>query len=401
MIDIFNKGFDFIEAADIRILIDIGYKEDQKVEYKREMYGGSPDNKKEMLKDISAFANAYGGILLIGIEEKGGIPRGVFHVSNAEVERDRIEKSCMGNIEPRISGLKCKVIKMNTGEDIILVYITRSFRKPHIINYKDLNQFWIRHNDKKMLMAIEEIRDACLQVESMLKKVDSLLEDRRVRIQLTHNNIFVLGAAPILCAEDLIDIKVPEIKKFLINPPNQADRFNTLSFAFQGVPQEYPFPTINGLKISLENSHTVQLFSNGYYELMVSLECLLKTAADGRKLIDDAGIISYVVNYFRALSYLVDHFGVDMEMAIFAGLFQVSSHQMQQKEIVPETNKLGVPIKEYKGEGENIFYKSRHVINTGSADRVAKHLLEKLWNAFGFEIVPYFDGNKYDPNLMD
>lgn len=162
MINIFRKRFEDVTSEDIQKLFDMQYQESQIVEYKSQMYGRSDSEKKEMLRDISSFANAYGGILIIGIEEQNKVPINKINIENVEQETDRIEMSCLSNIEPRISGLKCKVISMESGENIIIVFIPRSFRKPHMINFKDLNQFWIRHQERKLLMSIEEIREACL-----------------------------------------------------------------------------------------------------------------------------------------------------------------------------------------------------------------------------------------------
>jgi hypothetical protein len=117
MVDIFQKSFDNITGADIKNLIYIKYEERQRMEYKREMYGNKDEDKRKMLRDISSFANAYGGYLIIGIEHENGIPREIIDIDNAEMERDRIEKSCLANIEPRISDLKCRTIQMDSGEN--------------------------------------------------------------------------------------------------------------------------------------------------------------------------------------------------------------------------------------------------------------------------------------------
>jgi predicted HTH transcriptional regulator len=152
MQNIFQKNFDQLVGSDITNLIDTKYKERQGMEYKREMYGRNDSDKKELLRDISSIANAYGGYLIVGIEtDDEEIPNRTVGVVDAENERNRIEQLCLASIEPRIPGLKTRVIRLNTGEDIIIVIIPRSIRKPHMITHTGLNQFWIGTMTKSAL----------------------------------------------------------------------------------------------------------------------------------------------------------------------------------------------------------------------------------------------------------
>ena len=90
MESIFQKSFDDLNGADIQNLITIKYKERQRMEYKKEMYKPTNKYRKEMLRDISSIANAYGGYLIIGLEEdNNGIPVKPFNIANAEKERNR------------------------------------------------------------------------------------------------------------------------------------------------------------------------------------------------------------------------------------------------------------------------------------------------------------------------
>ena len=69
--------FDNVEEADLDELFTTQVPEGLRIEYKREPYGKSPDDKREALKDISCFANASGGHLIIGIEEQNGLPTAI------------------------------------------------------------------------------------------------------------------------------------------------------------------------------------------------------------------------------------------------------------------------------------------------------------------------------------
>jgi predicted HTH transcriptional regulator len=59
-----------ITEADVRQLVNAGLEEHLQLEYKSALNDGNDQGSKESLLDICMFANADGGILLIGISEQ-------------------------------------------------------------------------------------------------------------------------------------------------------------------------------------------------------------------------------------------------------------------------------------------------------------------------------------------
>ena len=71
------------------------------VEYKRETYGTNGDQRREFLADVSSFANAAGGDLIIGVAAAKGIPTGVHPViGDGEAERLRLEQMARDGLYP-------------------------------------------------------------------------------------------------------------------------------------------------------------------------------------------------------------------------------------------------------------------------------------------------------------
>ena len=68
-----RADFDAISESDLLELIDGKVPEDHRLDYKRDIYGQSDKDKKELLKDVSAFANVSGGTIVIGIDEAAGV----------------------------------------------------------------------------------------------------------------------------------------------------------------------------------------------------------------------------------------------------------------------------------------------------------------------------------------
>ena len=56
--------FDDLSEADLAELITTQVPEGLRIEYKRDLYGNADKDKRKALKDISAFANAFGGHLI-------------------------------------------------------------------------------------------------------------------------------------------------------------------------------------------------------------------------------------------------------------------------------------------------------------------------------------------------
>src|SRR5687767_12101490 len=63
-----------------------------------------PVNKKEITKDISAFANSAGGTIIYGVTENGHLPGELDPIDRGVTTKEWLE-SVIQNIRPRIDGL--------------------------------------------------------------------------------------------------------------------------------------------------------------------------------------------------------------------------------------------------------------------------------------------------------
>jgi predicted HTH transcriptional regulator len=107
-----------ITESDLQHLTTESVRESQTLEYKRQAYSGKEEDTREMLHDISSMANAFGGDLLIGIEEDGeGVASAIPGIEGAESEAARMVSSCLSNIQERIPGLATHVVPLSNGRD--------------------------------------------------------------------------------------------------------------------------------------------------------------------------------------------------------------------------------------------------------------------------------------------
>ena len=91
---------DITEAILLR-LRDEKYSESRTIEYKREIPKGTG-----LVEEACSFANAVGGDLLIGVEEKGGIPVDFPGIDAADLEEEklRFDQMIANGMEPQLRG---------------------------------------------------------------------------------------------------------------------------------------------------------------------------------------------------------------------------------------------------------------------------------------------------------
>src|SRR6266436_4947839 len=119
---IVNPEFDNVKEIDLAELIENQVSEGFLYEYKSQTYGGSDDDKREALKDVSSFANSAGGHIVIGMDEKQGVPTALEGVTiDADKEILRLDSLFRNCIEPRIIGLRTRPIPLQSGRVAILI----------------------------------------------------------------------------------------------------------------------------------------------------------------------------------------------------------------------------------------------------------------------------------------
>lgn len=156
---IFRSPLIKMHSKDIIKIVKSG--ESSTVEFKRK--GVFPE---KLAKEMTAFANSKGGILLIGVEDNGDI----CGVEDVEFELDIVEKAAVFFIVPPLE-IKKELIKVsiknNNTLDIVLVEILESKIKPHraIISKKDIQgtiksvkRAYIRTGERSISATPEMIR---------------------------------------------------------------------------------------------------------------------------------------------------------------------------------------------------------------------------------------------------
>jgi hypothetical protein len=174
---------DKITETDVRRLITAGAAESLYIDYKQATYGGKEADDAELLADVSSFANAAGGDLVIGVAETGGVPSAIVpFTGNADDERRRLEDIARTGLEPRVRNLQTRAIPLAAGGAVIVVRVPRSYAPPHRVIYKNRSRFWARASSGKYEPNVEELRHIFTEAPRIAERITAFRTDRIVRI---------------------------------------------------------------------------------------------------------------------------------------------------------------------------------------------------------------------------
>jgi hypothetical protein len=174
---------DKITETDVRRLITAGAAESLYIDYKQATYGGKEADHAELLADVSSFANAAGGDLVIGVAETGGVPSAIVpFTGNADDERRRLEDIARTGLEPRVRNLQTRAIPLAAGGAVIVVRVPRSYAPPHRVIYKNRSRFWARASSGKYEPNVEELRHIFTEAPRIAERITAFRTDRIVRI---------------------------------------------------------------------------------------------------------------------------------------------------------------------------------------------------------------------------
>jgi hypothetical protein len=162
-----------ITYADIDRFTQEKWPEGKTVDYKRDAYGGKDEDKKELLKDVSSFANTHGGDILIGVDENKGVPTGIpgFTVPDIDKEKLRLEGIIRQGLEPRIEfGLHH--VSTPSATSVLVIRVKESLLFPHRVVFQGKpGEFWARSSAGKFSMDTDELRRAFTMSDSIYQQI--------------------------------------------------------------------------------------------------------------------------------------------------------------------------------------------------------------------------------------
>ncbi len=131
---------------DIQTLVTKG--ESLTLEFKRKVA-----HPEKIVREIVAFANTEGGLLLIGVDDDGSIPG----LKYAEEEAFALETAVRKLCKPPIP-LHFEIVPLSEKRAILKYQIESSTRKPHVVKDTDRLVSYVRFKDRS-IQASKEMRE--------------------------------------------------------------------------------------------------------------------------------------------------------------------------------------------------------------------------------------------------
>lgn len=371
--------FDNPSESDLAELIAGQVPEGLRIDYKRDLYGGSDADKREVLKDISGFANAFGGHLIVGMEEQNGLATGIPGIAN--VNPDGIvlwfEQLARTGLEPRIQGLRIRAVPLSSGTYCFVIRIPRSWHPPHRVSAQNSNRFWIRNSGGTHEASVDELRtlftigsDASHRVQQFRDERLSEITSGRSPRPLVSGGRLIIHIVPLSAVTSSSSMQVDLGKVF-----EQHRAFSPISS--MGPPPRFNLEGLINERGGEQNSGYTQIFRNGIVE---ATKAPIAGIHEGKKYIPSRNLEKHVFeslpNYIHGLRDL----GVPTPLIVLITLegvkdaaYKVSSGIFHDPEPAIERDVVFLPecvINEY---GDVAEY-----------HRAVKPAFDALWNTAGY-----------------
>lgn len=204
MIGVLSKPADQISDEDIRELIASKVPEGEQIEFKRTlpeerrstddwMSGGDQIGKRaktKLLEEVVAFANAFGGTLLLGIEEskeKPPVADSISPIPRCQELAERLKLVFRDCVEPQLPRVEIFAIITEDDEGVVIIRTDRSRLAPHRV--KTTLECTVRRSDRCEKMTMREIQDMTLNVSRGLERLEKRLAERSVRFVREFNRL--------------------------------------------------------------------------------------------------------------------------------------------------------------------------------------------------------------------
>ncbi len=196
MIEVLSKPADRVCIGDIESLIASKVPEGEQIEFKENLpakeQSGDPwisgqDRigdyaKNKILGEVVAFANAYGGALLMGIGESDTKPPVAAKISPiprcAELA-ERLKLVFRDRVEPQLPRIEIFAVRTEDDSGVVVIRVGRSRSAPHRVTKTLVCP--VRRSDRCEEMTMREIQDMTLNAVRGLEWLDRRLSERSER----------------------------------------------------------------------------------------------------------------------------------------------------------------------------------------------------------------------------
>lgn len=377
-----NKMLEAITEQDLQALVNQQEPEGKVLDYKVALTLDQEEAKAEFRRDVTSFANAGGGDLIIGIKDAKGIPSEAcgFDLGTLSQEQyqNRLVEVLQSRIKPRVQGVSIRSFQLQNGKWIAIIRIPKSFNPPHQVEVgnKDF-QFWFRHASGKQRMDVDEIRSTILLSESLAERIRNFRIERLGRVVSQETPIALISGPKIVM--HLIPFSAfDSSSKYDVSPiRNQAGLLDPMSGQTSHVPRH----NFDGLLLHdkyLDESaggSFVQVFRNGIIE---SVEGRIFSYSSGITL-DMTSIEQMIIHALERYLSVQIRLGVAPPVLVMLSLLDIGGYGISGGDRFDVLNPNRTIIEKSLNIPEEVIEEF-----TQPTDQVLRPIFDRIWNAAGW-----------------
>jgi Schlafen, AlbA_2 len=163
----------------LRSLIESRIAEGQSIEFKRIINVSDTKAKKNLCAELASFANASGGDIVFGVNEKEGIASELLALPEFDADRTvlQLRQIFDSNIEPPVPGLQFCAVEVGHKQFALVLRIPRSWARPHALLGESL-QFLVRDGNRRRAFTLRELREVFGLSASIAARMKQFRADR-------------------------------------------------------------------------------------------------------------------------------------------------------------------------------------------------------------------------------
>lgn len=244
-----SKALGEVTATNLRQLVEAGVEEHLHLEYKQELYDNNHNGRRECLQDICMFANAEGGVLIIGVPERrdaNGQPAGTpdpngnlgIEIENPAAILQSYDARVISCIQDRLP-LESVPIPVGGNRHVLVFRVPNGLSKPYRVWFDGHAYFPSRRERQRYEMDVKEIKELTMRVASRLESAEQLLTNAVYTGFGPQDRILLaVGLVPIFSNNFMVDIKnqaiVRGMREFDLSLDNQT-RHSHPTYTFKGL----------------------------------------------------------------------------------------------------------------------------------------------------------------------
>lgn len=399
------QGIDDVTEEDLNTLVANQVAESKTIEYKQSLPEESMEGKREFLADVSSFANASGGDLVLGIAEdrESGLPKSVdgLDIENVDTEISKLQNLVKDGVQPRIWGIDIRCVQLSRSKVVLVIRIPRSWSMPHRVSYGGLNKFYVRNSNGKHEMDVGELRVAFNLTETSAERIRRFREERISRILVDETPVPLRESARIVLhlismgafepgrTHDITSIASHAAK---MNPINAGPSYTRYNFDgllnASGAPDREPYSY-------------VQLFKSGIIEAVES--ALLTPASEGR-LIPAVSFERMLIRSVRDYLALFHELNVELPILLFLSLLGVRGYSISREPRNSDEVQVPLPAevelidRDYLPVPEVVIERYDQVLTRPGVSQAVRPCFDCVWNACGWSrSLNYNDKGEWIP----